>query len=201
MTNTPPPPGDPAWAGIRARYEAGAEAVDTIARGIGMTRITLAMKALKEGWALRGKRKVTARSRAAPVARKPESTRETLQRLKDMLQKRLTQLEEELQDLGKEVSALNTERGIKSVNTLVRTLEKVIDLERNEKLKRRQDRTAHTYFDDEQRRQLAAKIERLEAERDGTLVVADPDTKGSDGAELPVAVLGEAGPATAAGGT
>ena len=118
-----------------------------------------------------------------------------------MLQKRLTQLEEELQDLGKEVSALNTERGIKSVNTLVRTLEKAIDLERNEKLKRKQDRTAHTYFDDEQRRQLAAKIERLEAERDGTLAVADPDAKGSDGAELPVAVLGEAGPATATGGT
>jgi uncharacterized protein (UPF0335 family) len=201
MTNTPPPPGDPAWADIRARYEAGAEAVDAIARGIGMTRITLAMKALKEGWALRGKRKVAAKARAAPAARRPESTRETLQRLKDMLQKRLTQLEEELQDLGKEVSALNTERGIKSVNTLVRTLEKVIDLERNEKLKRRQDRAAHQYFDDEQRRQLAAKIERLEAERDGPMAVADPDTKGSDGAELPVAVLGEAGPAASAGGT
>lgn len=201
MTTTPPPPGDPAWAGIRARYEAGAEPVDAIAHEIGLTRITLAMKALKEGWAMRGKRKAKARISASVAPRKPETTRETLQRLKDMLQKRLTQLEEELQDLGKEVSALNTERGIKSVNTLVRTLEKVIDLERNEKLKRKQDRTAHTYFDDEQRRQLAAKIERLEAERDGTLAVADPDTKGSDGAELPVAVLGEARPATATGGT
>ncbi len=198
MTNTPPPPGDPAWADIRARYEAGAERVDAIARDIGMTRITLSLKALKDGWALRGKRKARAPKRLA-APRKPETTRETLQRLKDMLQKRLTQLEEELQDLGKEVSALNTERGIKSVNTLVRTLEKVIDLERNEKLKRKQDRAAHKYFDDEQRRQLAEKIDRLEAERDGQLALANPDADGGDGTELPVAVLGEAGPATAAG--
>ncbi|MFT3672700.1 hypothetical protein [Aestuariivirga sp.] len=192
MTNTPPPPGDPAWAEIRARYEAGAEKVEAIAAGIGLTRIALSMRAMKEGWTMRGK----GRSKA-----KPATTRETIHRLKEMLQKRLAHLEEEVRNLGKEVSGIEAERGIKSVNTLVRTLEKVIDLERKDKLKRRQIREQHKSFDDEQRRQLAAKIDRLEAERDGGVAGAGAEPRGGPGTEQPVALLGEAGPAASAGGT
>lgn len=205
MTTLPPPPGDPAWADIRARYEKGEERVDAIAGGIGMTRFSLSLRALKEGWALRGKAKAAAKPRAkakaAPPAPKQESTRDTILRLKDMLQKRVTQLEEELREIGSEVNALNSERGIKSVNTLVRTLEKVLDLERKDKLKRKQQRTGHKYFDDEQRRQLAEKIDRLEAERDRDLALPDAGSAGGGGTEQPVALLGEAGPAAAAGGT
>lgn len=202
MTTHTPPPGDPAWADIRARYEKGEERVDAIAADIGMTRIALSLRALKEGWALRSKRKAkTVAKSPAAAPRKAETTRETIQRLKDMLQQRVTQLEDELRELGTEVNALNSERGIKSVNTLVRTLEKVLDLERKDKLKRKQARGEHKYFDDEQRRQLAAKIERLEAERDGHVAVADPGPGGSDGTEQPVALLGETGPAASATGT
>ena len=208
MTQPAPPPGTPhcdvAWPDIRARYEAGEERVDAIARSIGMARITLSMKALKEGWKMRGvkvvKAKVKTKSKPAD-SDKPPSTRETIQRLKEMLQQRVTQLEQELRDLGTEVNALSNERGIRSVNMLVRTIEKVLDLERNDKLKRKKAIRDFKYFDDEQRRQLAAKIERLEAERDRDLVVADPADGGSGGTEQPVALLGEAGPAAAAGGT
>jgi hypothetical protein len=204
MTTLPPPPGDPAWADIRARYEKGEERVDAIASGIGMTRFSLSLRALKEGWTLRGKPKSAtprAKAKAATPAPKHESTRDTILRLKDMLQKRVTQLEEELREIGSEVNALNSERGIKSVNTLVRTLEKVLDLERKDKLKRKQQRTGHKYFDDEQRRQLAEKIDRLEAERDRELALPDAGPARGGGTEQPVALLGETGPATAAGGT
>lgn len=199
-----PPPDDPAWAEIRARYEKGEEKVEVIASAVGMSRIALSMKALREGWALRGKRKAKDAPAAPPPSAakgKQATTRETIHRLKDMLQKRLTQLEQELRDLGAEVSAIEADRGIKSVNTLVRTLEKVIDLERKDKLKRKQYHEQHKYFDDEQRRQLAAKIERLEAERDSSLAGAGADGGGSAGTEQPVALLGENGPATAPGGT
>lgn len=205
MTETQSPPGEPAWEHIRARYEKGEEKVEAIAAEIGLTRIALSMKALREGWRLRGKRKVKAGKEAAAVAPpargKAETTRATIHRLKDMLQQRLTHLEEELRILGKEVSSIEAERGIKSVNTLVRTLEKVIDLERKDKLKRKQTREQHKYFDDEQRRQLAAKIDRLEAERDGGVALPHADAGGSGGAEQPVALLGADGPAASAGGT
>jgi uncharacterized protein (UPF0335 family) len=196
MTDTNPPPGEPAWADIRVRYEKGEEKVEAIAAGLGMSRLALSLKALKDGWTLRGKRRAAAKTQAKAKRKqatpsRPESTRETILRLKDMLQKRVTQLEEELRAIGSEVNALNSERGINSVNTLVRTLDKVLELERKDKLKRKQARHDHKYFDDEQRRQLAAKIERLEAERDRDLVVADPDGGRGDGTEQPVALLGE----------
>lgn len=200
---TDAPQSDVVWPDIRARYEKGEERVDAIAGSIGMARITLSLRALKEGWKMRGEKKVKSRARTAAkadVRDKPPSTRETIQRLKEMLQQRVTQLEQELRDLGTEVNALNNERGIRSVNILVRTIEKVLDLERNDKLKRKKAIRDFKYFDDEQRRQLAEKIERLEAERDRDLVVADPADRGGGGTEQPVALLGEAGPATAAAG-
>lgn len=204
MTQPASPPvapvSDVAWPEIRARYERGDERVDAIAKSIGMARITLSMKALKEGWKMRGMKVAKTKTKAA-APDKPPSTRETIQRLKDMLQQRVTQLEQELKELGTEVSALNNERGIRSVNMLVRTIEKVLDLERSDKLKRKKAIRDFKYFDDEQRRQLAAKIERLEAERDRDLVVAGTSDGGGGGAEQPVALLGEARPATAAGGT
>ena len=206
MTQPASPPDAPrfdvVWPEIRARYEAGEERVDAIAGSIGMARITLSMKALKEGWKMRGAKVAKPKGKAKPATPdKPPSTRETIQRLKEMLQQRVTQLEQELRELGTEVNALNNERGIRSVNMLVRTIEKVLDLERNDKLKRKKAIREFKYFDDEQRRQLAEKIERLEAERDRDLVVADPADGRGGGAEQPVALLGEAGPAAAAGGT
>jgi DNA-binding transcriptional MerR regulator len=192
-----PPPDDPAWVDIRARYEAGTESVLDIATSIGLSRMALSMTALKQGWKMRGLR--TGKGKTPKAKAAPPSTRETISRLKDMLQQRVASLEQELKDLGTEVSALNNERGIKSANMLVRTLEKVLDLERKDKLKRKKAIHDFKYFDEEQRRLLAEKIERLEAERDRDLVVAGAGDPGSGGVEQPVALLDPAGASAAAG--
>ena len=194
---TAPPPGDPVWEDIRASYEAGTEQVKTIASDVGLSGIRLSLLALKQGWKMRGLPKAKKKKDAAKQA---PTTRETILRLKDMLQHRVAQLEQELREIGAEVDGLGTERQIKSVNTLVRTLEKVLDLERKDKLKRKQATRDFKYFDDAQRLQLAQKIDRLEETRDGGTDDAESGLAGGDGAEQPVALLGEAGPATAAGG-
>jgi hypothetical protein len=202
MTTTAgPAPDEAAWADIRTRYEAGDEPVAEIARAAGFSRITLSLYALKHGWKMRGKKTGKARRAKKGSAAKHEATRDTILRLKDMLQQRVSQLEHELREIGSEVDALSTERGIKSLGLLVRTIEKVMDLERKDKLKRKQATRQFKYFDDQQRQQLAAKIARLEEERERQLAEPETGNGRSDGAEQPVALLGEAGPATAAGGT
>jgi DNA-binding transcriptional MerR regulator len=194
---TLPPPEDPAWESIRARYEDTVESVQEIAASIGLSRISLSLKAAKLGWKMRGRAKPKRKKATAKTV--VPTTRETIARLKDMLQQRVATLEQELKELGTEVSALNNERGIKSANVLVRTLEKVLELERNDKLKRTKAVRDFKYFDEQQRLELARKIERLEAERDGALAGGHPADRGGGGTEQPVALLGEAGPAASAG--
>lgn len=186
------------WSAFRVRYEAGGEKVKDIAAAAGVSGIVLSLKAKALGWKLRTvAKKVVAK--AKPPPKKQETTRDTLKRLKDLLQERVGQLEDEVKALGLELDAITNERQIKSVNLVVRTLEKVLDLERKDKLKRKQHTRDFRHYDDGQRRALAEKIERLEVERDSKLV--EPDTGPGRGgrADLPVAVLGEAAPATAAG--
>lgn len=195
----PPPPDDPAWEHIRARYEAGEEKVKEIAAEIGMSFHQLTTKAKALGWKLRSaakaaRNKVTGAITTVENALKPETTRATLARLKDMLQSRVALLEAELKEIGAEVDALANDRQIKAVNLVVRTLEKVLDLERKDKLKRKQQNRDYKYFDADQRRELADKIDRLEGSRDNALETAGSPRGG--GAEQPVALLGEAGPAS-----
>ena len=109
-----------AWAHIRMRYEQTVETVTQIAESIGMSAITLSKKAKLEGWLMRG---------AANKKQKIESTRDTIKRLKEILQKRLANLEREMNEIGEDISALANERDIRATNTLVRTLEKVLQLE------------------------------------------------------------------------
>lgn len=198
--NKPPPPDDPAWEHIRARYEAGEEKVKAIAAEIGMTIHELTRKAKALGWMLRNtaksaKRKIVKAVSAVETTLKPETTRQTLARLKELLQQRVAMLEAEIKEIGAEVNALATDRQIKAVNLVVRTLEKVLDLERKDKLKRKQQNREYKYFDADQRRELADKIDRLEGTRKNALTVAGASRGG--GAEQPVALLGEAGPASA----
>jgi hypothetical protein len=89
---------------------------------------------------------------------KSESTRATIRRLKDLLHRRLAELEGQLAAIGKDVSAAESEREIKSMNTLVRTLEKVLELER----KHRSPRSRGLRIIDNARREaLAQRIEAL----------------------------------------
>jgi uncharacterized protein (UPF0335 family) len=188
------PPDDFAWAQAKLLYEETKEPVKQIAASLGMSGIALSLKAMKLGWKMRGLSKPQRKKREA----KAVTTADALKRMKELLQERITHLESEIKELGEDVSQLGNERGLRSMNLLVRTLDKVLDLERKDKLKRKRDAHNFKHFDEQQRAALAAKIERLETQWTGEALVEDGDRSGSTGAEPPVALLGEAGPATAA---
>lgn len=198
MTNTPPPD-DPVWASIRLRYEQDQETVDAIASDVGLHRLGLANLAKKLGWALRGKLK--AAPKTAPPSEKPvkaETPSNTIKRVKEVLQQRLAELETQVKDIGEEVTSLNTERQIRSANILVRTLEKVMDLERKDRLRRRKETRDFKYFNDQQREQLAGKIEKLQRAWRGEETINNTAGAGGGGTEQPVALLGKTKPTTAA---
>ncbi len=87
---------------------------------------------------LRGKAKPCQPHQDQPT--KPETTAATIKRLKEVLQQRLVQLEAQVKDIGEEVTALSTPNAqIRSANILVRTIEKVMDLERKDRLRKRKE--------------------------------------------------------------
>ncbi len=188
------------WDAIRARYEKGEEQVKDIAAHIGMPGIALSRRAKAQGWTLRGTARKAAKGAARLIVRptKGETTSETIRRLKDLLKDRIARLEAEVKDIGDEVSALTTDKQIRSVNMVVRTLEKVIDLERKDKLARRKAKAAFKLFDEAQRGALADKIDRLEEGWNGATPVAGTGDAGGGGTEPPVALLGAAEPAASA---
>lgn len=147
------PLADDFWATARMRYEAGGEAVAAIAADAGITAHALTKRARTEGWALRSTRK-----------KKVVGTRETIARLKALLQRRLTELEGQIVALTEQATAVTSERDIRSMNTLVRTLEKVLELERKERTQRKRQRAAGRQFDDAEREALADKLEGLARE-------------------------------------
>ena len=89
---------------------------------------------------------------------------ETIQRLKSLLQQRLTDLETQIGALGEAASAASSERDIRAMNTLVRTLEKVLELERKDRAQRGKQRKLHRGFDDAEREALADKLDALRRE-------------------------------------
>jgi hypothetical protein len=141
------------WARVRQRYEEGRESVTSIAAGTGLTRQALTNRARSDGWRLR----------SAP-RRKPGGTRETLQRFKALLQQRLSEFEAQIGTLSAEANAATSERDIRAMNTLVRTLEKVLELERKERARRTAKRKLERRFDDAEREALAEKLMGLQRE-------------------------------------
>ena len=173
MTQTPE-----GWAGIRARYEAATETVAQIAADIDTTPHKLTLRARAEGWLLRSSR-----------AKKSQSTRDTIKRLKDLLQNRLTQLESQIGEIGAEISALASERDIRATNTLVRTLEKVLELEHKERKQRSTRARQNRKLNDAERDELARRIEALQAEPEETSEVDEEPP--SDGAADGMAAMGQ----------
>ena len=147
------PAPDGFWASVRQRYEAGKEQVSAIAAEAGMTAQALTNRARRAGWKLRGSAK-----------KKQVGTRETIARLKALLQQRLSELEAQIGTLSEQATAATSERDIRAMNTLVRTLEKVLELERKERAQRARQRKAHREFDDAEREALADKLEGLHRE-------------------------------------
>jgi hypothetical protein len=135
------------WASIRARYELAQENVAQIAADLAMSPYKLTLRARAEGWLLRSKPK-----------KKSQSTRDTIKRLKELLQNRLAHLETQIGEIGEEISALASERDIRATNTLVRTLEKVLELEHKDRKHRSQRARATRKFNDAERDELAQRI-------------------------------------------
>jgi hypothetical protein len=182
------------WARVRERYEHGIEAVSTIAGDAGITRQALTARARIEGWKMRG----YAQSRPG----RAQGTRATLARFKALLQQRLAEFEAQIGTLSAEASAATSERDIRAMNTLVRTLEKVLELERKERARRASRRKHDKRFDDAEREALADKLEGLQREILAERARLDPEKADAprDGGDQPrLADVGEAGKAASAG--
>ena len=189
MDTQQPPAPPPVWDHIRLRYEQAQETVAQIAASIGLNPFALSRKAKELGWILR---------KAKSGKPKPQSTRDTLRRLKDILQNRLGQLEGQITEIGAEINALSNERDIRATNTLVRTLEKVLELEHKER-KQRSRRTRETRkFNDAEREELARRITALRDTPDGEDSIDHLATTGSEEASARLAIVGEAGSTSAA---
>jgi len=170
------------WAALRLRYEQAEETVAQIATSAGIMPKALSQRARRAGWTMR------AGDRA-----KSESTKQTLRRLKDIIQNRLRQLEGEIGKIGEEVNALSNERDIRSANTLVRTLEKVLELEHKERKQRVKHTQEKRRMDDAGRDELARRIESLGEAGPGEDFVPPVETTGGASAAVGLAALGEGG--------
>ena len=191
MEDHQPPAPQPVWDHIRLRYEQSQESVAQIAASIGLTSYALTHKAKAEGWLLRSLKA------GKPAKPKPPSTRDTLRRLKDILQSRLGQLEGQINEIGAEINALSNERDIRATNTLVRTLEKVLELEHKERKQRSARARATRKFNDAEREDLARRIEALCAEEEGEGAGLPDQAERSAEIQTRVAPVGEAGSTSA----
>jgi len=102
-------------------------------------------------------RKKASKSRTTPAA--------TIRRLKTLVQERLSELESTLDRLGADVSASDNEREIRSINMLVRTLEKVLELEAKERVGRLRRRHQQRQLDDARRDEIVSRLETLHGRR------------------------------------
>jgi hypothetical protein len=175
MNTDSKPPDGISWDQIKARYESGTEAVKAIAADAGLEPIRLSMKAKALGWLLRSRNKIATTKKTS----KSETTRDTIRRLKDLLQSRLAQLEGQLGCIGEEITALTTERDIRAANTLVRTLEKVLELERNDRNRRARQSQDFKRFNEAEREALADKLEKLDREWREQKIAAEAVDPGS----------------------
>jgi len=98
-------------------------------------------------------RKKTKTASASPAA--------TIRRLKSLVQERLAELETTLGRLGADVTASDNEREIRSINMLVRTLEKVLELEAKERAGRLRRKSQRRQLDDARRDEIVRRLEVL----------------------------------------
>ena len=178
------PAGDLLWQQARTDYETTTSDLNIIAQALGISRYRLIAEARQRGWKLRG----TGNS----------STRATIQRFKDLLQKRLAQLEGEMDAIAAEAASAASERDIRPVNMLVRTLEKVLELERKDRAARARKRKERRKFDDAARDELAQRIRGLRREEGGNPSEPQPEDGGGSPPAAGLAELGEDRPANPA---
>ncbi len=108
MSGGDEPAAGPDWVRLRRDYEAGERPIAEIASEAGINWQKLALLAKREGWKLRN-----------PARAKTEATRDTIRRLKTMLQGRLGELEAQIATLGAEATAASSEREIRSMTVVI----------------------------------------------------------------------------------
>ena len=145
-------PAAPDWVRVRKEYEGGAIRLSDLAELEGVSPQKLMSMARCAGW----KPRRTSGAKPAPV-------RSTIARLKILLQQRLAALDGEIEAISAEATAANNERDIRAINTLVRTLEKVLELERKDRAVRVKRRKQHRDYTDADRQALAERLKGLAA--------------------------------------
>ncbi len=173
--------GELLWRDAREKYEDPAQNLQAIAEALGINKFRLVLEAKARGWKLRGARKISG-----------SSTRATIQRFKELLQNRLAQLETQITALGDDVTAANSERDIRAVNTLVRTLEKVLELERKDRSIRARKSRQRRDFDDAERAELVRRIAGLRGQPHGEGLRGAAATAGGADDSAGLAQLGAA---------
>ncbi len=131
--------------------------------------------------------------------RKAETTTQTLQRLKDILNKRISHLESDLEQIGEDVKALSNERDIRAANTLVRTLEKVLELEHRERKNRAKRARESVRLNDAEREELARRIDGLCQGQEGEGAEQGVEDRRSAETAVGLVPVGTGGPASADG--
>lgn len=179
---------DEIWLLAKDEYENPKTSLKSIAERLNIGVFALAKFAKQQGWKMRS---------AAKSKAKAEGTRVTISRLKELLQKRLTQFEGQLDAIEAEVSAINNERDIRAMNTLVRTLEKVLELERKDRSLRIRKAKERRKFDDAERDELSSRIKALCAEPTRTELEPNANPAGDQIDPTGLAALGQAEPTAA----
>ena len=174
------PAGELLWQQARDDYENTEKRLDLVAEGLGITKFKLVIEARRRGWKLRNHKKNN------------NGTRATILRFKELLQKRLGELENQIGKIGEDVSSATSERDIRATNILVRTLEKVLELERKDRAHRARKIKERRKFDDADRNELARRLTALHHERRTMLPEPIPVDAGSSGDAEGLALLGTA---------
>ena len=152
---------EPDWSLLRLRYEARDVIVADIAKSVGISVGVLTGQAKALGWVMRSHRRSAIRQIERPKPIAPElkpitSTKEAINRLKLLVQQRIARLEQNLMGEGDD-----KDRGINAANLLARTLEKVLELEEQQRKQQRLISAQKRNNDDSWREELAGRIARL----------------------------------------
>ena len=149
---------DPDWPALQARYEARDESVADIAASCALSIGALMKQAKARSWAMRSQRRSSVAGiskQAQPLLKPITSTKEAINRLKELVQSRIAKLEQNLAGGGE------NERAINAANLLARTLEKVLELEEQQRKQSRLTLHDGKRRDDAWRHELADRIARL----------------------------------------
>ena len=158
---------EPDWSAVRARYEAREETVVDIAQSIGMKQAVLTRFAKANGWTMRSQKPRLGTRSASSLQRQGSpitSTDEAIIRLKELVQSRIARMEQNFSG-----ARGDNERGMNAANLLARTLEKVLELEEQQRKQSKLAAINAKRGDDAWREELAGRIARLGVtQRSGT---------------------------------